>query len=61
MKKLTLTRFTLKMVVVAFVGGCGTFFPAKPAERAADKILDEVFQDKPPPAPASGEMDPKKP
>lgn len=61
MKMQILTRLSLLVVMGAIAGGCGTFFPSKPAARAADRVLDEVFQEKSVPAAVSGDTDPKKP
>lgn len=36
------------LVLAGAVSGCGTFFPKAPAERAADKVLDDVFPAKEP-------------
>ena len=32
--------------LVGMLGGCGTFFPSQSAQRAADKLLDDILPTK---------------
>lgn len=61
MRPRKLARGVVLLLVTLMIGGCGTFFPKAPAERAADRVLDDVF---PPRESAAGNVagaEPKKP
>ena len=57
-KKLDGAHWAAMVLASAFLlgilGGCGTFFPSQPAQRAADKLLDDIL-----PTKASNDAAPK--
>ena len=49
-KKMDGAHWAAKVLASAFLlgilGGCGTFFPSQSAQRAADKVLDDILPTK---------------
>lgn len=37
----------LAVLITGLLAGCGSMFPSAPAERAADKVLDDILVKKP--------------
>ena len=57
MKKVKILIVVANLACALAMSGCGTalFFPVKPAEKAADKVIDDIWPDVTKPAPAKVE------
>ena len=57
MKKVKIFIVAATLACAFAMSGCGTalFFPAKPAEKAADKVIDDIWPDVTRPTPVKVE------